>query len=159
MIRKTLIASAVILCGTVGFTSAAKADSTTVDMTGDVAGSCTFGTVTPGILEINGDGTALVTTTTGSVPVTCNTTGTLTLDGVTDTNAFTGYDSNNVDVTLSVTGGTAVLTEADIAGAGTGLDQTTTTLTIDLTATENAGGVLPAGTGYTYGVQLTATAN
>ena len=159
MIRKTLIASAVILCGTVGCSAAAKADSTTVDMTGDVAGSCTFGTPTPGTLTLNAAGTALETSASGEAIVTCNTDGTLIVDGVTDNNAFDGYDSNNVAVTFSVAGGGANLTEADIAGAGTTLPQGNTTLTIDLTATENTGGVLPAGTGYTYGVELTATAN
>ena len=158
MIRKTLIASAVILCGTVGFSAAAKADSTTVNMTGDVAGSCTFGTVTAGTLTLNATGTALETSASGSVPVTCNTAGTLTVDGFTDANTFTGYDPANVNVTFSVTDGTATLTETDIAGAGTSLNQGETTLTIDLTAAA-ATGVLPAGTGYTYGVQLTATAN
>lgn len=161
MIRKTLIASAVILCGTVGFSAAAKAQTatTTVDMSGNVAESCTFGTVAPGTLTLNGDGTALETTDTGSVPVTCNTTtATLTVNGVTDTNAFDGYDSNNVNVTFSVTGGGTNLTQDNIGSGDTTLPQGETTLTIDLIATA-ATGVLPAGTGYTYGVQLTATPN
>jgi hypothetical protein len=160
MIRKTLIASTLVLCGTVGFTSAVKADDTTVDMIGDVAESCTFGTPVPGTLTLNGDGNALETTDTGSVPVTCNTTtAILTVNGVTDTNGFDGYDSNNVNVTFSVAGGGTPLTEGNIGSGDTTLPQGETTLTIDLTATENTGGILPAGTGYTYGVQLTAAPN
>ncbi|RCJ38386.1 hypothetical protein A6770_13655 [Nostoc minutum NIES-26] len=66
MIRKSLIASAVILCGTVAFSCVAKAGSADVHFTANVPSSCTFSNVTNGTLGLNVAGTTLSSIASGT---------------------------------------------------------------------------------------------
>lgn len=160
MIRKTLIASALVLCGTLGFTSAAKAED--FQMSGTVDGSCVFTATANGTLAPSGSPvTVLDSAATGgsaaTATVNCNKAGTLTIAAPTfvGTDA-TGFVDTNATTTFSVEG-TGASTISESAAGTPALNYGDTNLQINM-AVDNGGVAIPAGT-YTYSITLTAAAN
>ncbi len=158
MIHKSLLASAVILCSTVAFTSAAKADTTDVHFTGSVPASCTFSNVTNGTLGLTAAGTTLSSLTggtAGTARLTCNNiVSTLTADAPAKTSAPTGYDNSTATKTVSVTGSGANTIAINAAGVSVPmLVLGTTNLAVNMSTTTTS--VLPSGN-YDFYVRLTA---
>ncbi|MEQ9235148.1 hypothetical protein [Coleofasciculus sp. E2-BRE-01] len=160
MIRKTLIASTLVLCGTLGFTSAVKAQTTEdVLFDGTIANSCTFENKVDGTL-IQAVGTNTLTSTgatAGSVDITCQGAADLTMSAPVMISAPAEYDDATTTKTATATGTTALganinLNDTDVAAVGLTLG--TNSLTVNMDAAHQS--TLPAGT-YQFGVTLTAT--
>jgi uncharacterized membrane protein YtjA (UPF0391 family) len=91
MLRRSLLVSAVLLAGSLGFVGSAKAATGTADVpfTVELPASCSFGTPTPGTLGLNALGNALDSKaaansdvpagTSGSVTVSCTGAGKVTV--------------------------------------------------------------------------------
>jgi len=160
MIRKTLIASAVILCGTVGFSSSAQAqESTDVNFTANVPASCTFSEVNDGTLGLVA-GTTLSSAvadsgTAGTAKLTCNNVlATLTADAPAQNGEVDGYDHSTAVTTVGVTGtgANAVVIATPDTPTAVPLPGETD-LTVDMTTTP-ATGFIPSGD-YEFFVRLT----
>ncbi|MEQ8539826.1 MAG: hypothetical protein RIB93_20545 [Coleofasciculus sp. D1-CHI-01] len=160
MIRKTLIASTLVLCGTVGFTSSAQAqESTDVNFTANVPASCTFSDVVDGTLGLLA-GTTLTSAvadggTAGTAKLTCNNVlATLEADAPAQQGTVDGYDHSTALTTVAVTG-----TGANAVVIGTPDTPTAvplpgeTDLIVDMTTTP-ATGFIPSGD-YDFYVRLT----
>lgn len=160
MIRKTLIASTLVLCGTVGFTSSVKAEETTdVHFTANVPASCTFSEVNDGTLGLLA-GTTLTSAvadggTAGTAKLTCNNVlATLTADAPAQQGTVDGYDHSTAVTTVAVTGtgANAVAIVAPATPAPVPLPGETN-LTVDMTTTPTTG-FIPSGN-YDFFVRLT----
>ncbi|MFP4099931.1 hypothetical protein [Coleofasciculus sp.] len=160
MIRKTLIASTLVLCGTVGFTSAAQAqESTDVNFTANVPESCTFSDVVDGTLGLLA-GTTLSSAvadggTAGTAKLTCNNVlATLTADAPAQNGTVDGYEHDTALTTVGVTGTGAnvVAIVAPATPAAVPLPGETE-LTVDMTTTPTTG-FIPSGD-YNFYVRLT----
>jgi hypothetical protein len=159
MIRKSLIASALVFCGTVAFTSAAQADSADVHFTAQVPSSCTFSNVIPGNLELVA-GTTLSSAvadggTAGTATLTCNNVlATLTADAPAQQGTVDGYDHSTAVKTLAVTGTGANLVAIATAGTPAPVPLPgVTNLSVNMTTTPTTGFV-PSGD-YDFFVRLT----
>jgi len=160
MIRKTLIASTLVLCGTVGFTSAAQAEeSTDVNFTANVPESCTFSDVVDGTLGLLA-GTTLSSAitdggTAGAAKLTCNNVlATLTADAPAQQGTVDGYDHSTAVTTVGVIGIGANAVAIAAPGIATPVPLPgETDLTVDMTTTPTTG-FIPSGD-YDFYVRLT----
>ncbi|MBE9126962.1 MULTISPECIES: hypothetical protein [unclassified Coleofasciculus] len=157
MIRKSLIASTLVLCGTVAFTSAAKAETADVHFTAQVPSSCTFSNVVNGTLGLNLAGTTLDSTlsgTAGTAQLTCNNIlATLTADAPAVATAADGYDHSTAVTTVGVTGTGANVVAIAAPGVPTPIPLTgTTDLTVNMSTTTLT--PIPSGD-YDFFVRLT----
>ncbi|MGB7444114.1 MAG: hypothetical protein WA919_23865 [Coleofasciculaceae cyanobacterium] len=160
MIRKSLLASLVILGSTLAVTSTAQAAEETVIFNGSVPDSCVIDGKTDGNLGLDASGQVLDSTApdglTGTVTITCAGPAALTISAPAPTTSPTDYnDASSIKtVTVSGAGLGANISVLGVA-AGTGVIPLggTNTLDVDMTATMTGG--LPQGD-YTFGVTVTA---
>jgi len=160
MIRKTLIASTLVLCGTVGFTSSAQAEETTdVHFTANVPASCTFSDVADGTLGLVA-GTALSSAiadggTAGTAKLICNNVlATLTADAPAQNGTVDGYDHSTAVTTVGVTGIGANAVAIAAPGIATPVPLPgETDLTVNMSTTPLTG-FIPSGD-YDFYVRLT----
>lgn len=163
MIRKSLLASAVILGGTIAFGSAAQAADGTVTVGGDVPDSCQVDAIVPGILAINAAGNALTTdpaiavgpgAAPGTITFTCNAPANVTVNAAVAQGNPAAYLPTATTVTV-----TGALDAPIVVDAGAAVDGLiplagTTVLSVDMTTTMDTG--LPQGR-YDFDIVVTAT--
>ena len=155
---RCLLLSGMLALGSTTLASQAMAQTTAdVDFNGVVQGACTFGAVSNGVINANGAGDRLVTTTPGRVSITCTQAAQVALSA----------PAQQSGPTLSpVAGGGAVTslarsTSGANAGA-TGTDSASMSLPavgtdqLDVSMAFQNSTALPAGT-YSFRVTLTAT--
>lgn len=157
MLRRSLLVSALMLAGVVGFASSAKAApvNQVLEFTTNVAATCDLNTPVAGTLAVNGAKTAFNTNTTAKIDINC-TAGVLSIgdpipDGTnptaTTTNmaSITTLGTQTAKSTSSVGGATTVtLGGGDVGTANVSMDASIGT------------GTLTAGA-YKYTVTVTAT--
>lgn len=153
MLRRSLFVSALLLAGTFGFASSAKAESSTVPFQANVPATCTLDNPQQGTLALRDDGQLLSSSPsiggiTGSIDIECNSDATLSV-------------SLPVEDTNNPTTGTTLFSVADANNGSADSDGSTTqlfanskeTVRVDMLA-QNAS--FKAGT-YNYTVTVTAT--
>ena len=155
---RNLLLAGVVTLGSTTFASQAMAQTTAdVDFNGTVAGACTFGAVTNGVINANGVGDRLVTTTPGRVSITCSQPAQVALTAP--------IQQSGPVLTPAAGGGSVVSGVTSTAGANataTGTDSVAMSLPnvctdqLDVTMSFLNNAALPAGS-YGFRVTLTAT--
>jgi hypothetical protein len=157
MLRRSLVASALMLASTVGFAGVASADTATVTFSGSIPGACTFdnATASGSLATSSSYGNQYlfaypgIAGTQATLNVTCNTPGTVSMGEVTPsssnpvaTYAYAGFSNGSyIDSTpISVAAGSTV------------------PVTIGMYAYSSSASSLPSGT-YQYTVTVTAVGN
>ncbi|MGQ4650053.1 hypothetical protein [Lyngbya aestuarii] len=159
MIRKSLLASAVILGGTIAFGSAAQAADGTVILSGEVPDSCVVDATAAGTLEINVAGDTLSTDvagggTAGTVTFTCNAPANVTVNPALPQGNPGAYLPTATTVTVTGNLNAPIVVDAGAAAQGLIPDAGTNVLSVDMTTTMDTG--LPQGN-YEFDIVVTAT--
>jgi len=151
MLRRSLFACALMLAGVVGFASSAKAGTATVQLGMTVPTSCSFGTNTPGVLQL-GSSTTFTTATAATIGISCNGPATLQVANpalAISTTGTTTFSSTSATATTltnkSVTSGASTLA---INASDNGL------ISVSMSATAST--AIQAGI-YNFDVLLTST--
>lgn len=156
MLRRSLCVSALILAGTLGFASSAKAQTADVPFAGTILNSCVLVPVaTGGTLILNAEGTELSSSEgtgaiSGQVTITCTGGGTVSVAQPVAT-LVTPTTEITLASTLQLGAGTLI---GGVVGSLPIPVLTPAVATVDMTATRAAG--MPSGV-YTYNVVVTAT--
>jgi hypothetical protein len=148
MIRRLAIASALILASSVAFTSKASAQDAVVEFSGTLAGSCTFGSPNSGTLNFSGS--TITTTSNGTINVTCNSPGTITVATPTAASVPQGVTIATTAATISGNGQTVTSADAGL----TVVPGQETPINVSMTASSPANLIAGA---YNFTVTLTAT--
>ncbi len=149
MLRRSLFACALMLAGVVGFASSAKAGNATVQLAVTVPTSCSFGTNTPGVLQL-ATPTTFTTLTAATIPISCNGPATLgvgaptTATGTTGTTTFTTSATATLNSKNATSGNPAISIDATDNGP----------ISVSMGAT--SGTTIQAGI-YNFNVLLTST--
>jgi hypothetical protein len=164
MLRRTLLVSGLILASTLGLANSAKAVDYEVDVPfeGTVASNCSFGTVVPGTLGLNGTGNALDSKATtgglsGTVPLSCNGGATVKVMVPVDGTATPNPTSTTNKGFITV--GTKPQIDSDnTTGVSLAAGDFTSaqTVTVDMTASVASGSSFVSGT-HKYKVKVVAT--
>jgi hypothetical protein len=158
MIRRFLLASALLVTGTVAVAPSAFAETQEITARGTIAKTCVFGTASEGVLGVAGPNSTTISTangTAGATNVTCNYPAQLSISAPSQSGSDT-VALTSATKTSTVTASSNSLSSTSINNGGTpitlvGGEQTGLTVGMVI---NNGSTIIPAST-YNYTVTLT----